>query len=58
MFCSFCTSTPSTEVSPVRPVHCSGMRLGAVGEAPDTGRDGVQHRQGTGSDAKRSEAAS
>lgn len=26
--------------------------------APDTGRDGVQHRQGTGSDAKRSEAAS
>ena len=28
MFCSFCTSTPSTEVSPVRPVHCSGMRLG------------------------------
>ena len=26
--------------------------------APDTGRDGIQHRQGTGSDAKRSEAAS
>lgn len=28
MFCSCCASTPSTEVSPVRPAHCRGMRLG------------------------------
>lgn len=27
-FCSCCAGTPSTEVSPVGPAGCSGMRLG------------------------------
>lgn len=36
----------------------TGQGRQEAGSAPDTGRDGIQHRQGPGSDSKISEAAS